>query len=583
MANLRVLLLGVADEAARLTAGLGSAGFEVKPAANLDEVLLLAKQGEGDLVLGDLRANGIDGKHLVRMIREAEPELPVVLVASANTDEELKRGFQCGAYAILRKPIAVDRAVQVLLRAAQRPSVLLVDDTEAVVESTAKFLRRAGLRVRTTTTGEMALKLIGKGGIDVCVTDLVMPGLDGAELVERIHSINPAVFTIAVSGYDVPHMTHKAGAKGAYRYLRKPVEPLILIETITEARSEPKPPTADGLVYFDIVGQSPPMREVFALIDRVSGLESSVLLRGETGTGKELVARAIHAAGPRSHKLFVPLDLAAVPESLVESEMFGHEVGAFTGALHEYRGKVETAEGGTLFIDEVGDLPLATQLKLLRVLQERTFTRLGSTQSRRADFRLICATRRDLSALVKQHQFRDDLYYRIDVVRIDLPPLRDRGEDIILLAEYFLEHFAQRNHMKRLSLGQAAINELLTHPWPGNVRELEHTIERAVATHSAGHVIDAGLVMPRPPRRAFRTLVENVMAGERGLSMVMDELERAVLLEALRRYEGNQTMIAKKLRIPRTTLRSRLEKHGLVEEAGPEEGPPDEGKTEPGH
>lgn len=312
-----------------------------------------------------------------------------------------------------------------------------------------------------------------------------------------------------------------------------------------------------------IIGRSEPMQRVFAVIHRVATTDAAVLLLGETGTGKELLAKAVHALSARREGPFVPLNLSALPDTLVESELFGHELGAFTGARSRRIGQLEAVRGGTLFLDEIGDLSLDLQVKLLRILENHQFTRLGSNESLQADFRLVCATHRELEARVAEGLFREDLYYRLNVVRLDVPPLRERGEDVVRLARHFLEKFRRRAGLRQLELGEDAIAALKAHHWPGNVRELEHIIERAVALGRDGEVIGADLMWTRPRRRPFRADLEAFLEGDRGLPEVLADLERRMIVETLQRYDGNQVATARKLKIPRQTLQSRMKKLGL--------------------
>ena len=313
-----------------------------------------------------------------------------------------------------------------------------------------------------------------------------------------------------------------------------------------------------------IVGNSAATREVLKLIERVARSDATVLVTGETGTGKELVSRAIHDASNRHDDPFVAVNLAAVPETLIESEIFGHEAGAFTGAQSSRAGRIEAAQGGTFFLDEVGDLPLSAQVKLLRVLQGGKYERLGGTKTREADFRLICATHRDLEAGVRDGTFREDLFYRLDVLRIHLPPLRERREDIELLAVHFLEIYGAREGRPGLRLGQGALDTLRAHNWPGNVRELQHTIERAVILCESGSVIGPELVQPRPPRTSVSRMAKAAITEGRSLDEVLLDMERVILSETLERFEGNQTAAARHLKLNRQTLRNRLRKCGLL-------------------
>jgi len=313
----------------------------------------------------------------------------------------------------------------------------------------------------------------------------------------------------------------------------------------------------------DIVGESEGIRSVMKQVHRVAVSEASVLLIGETGTGKEIVARALHALSPRRNAPFLGVNLSALPESLVESELFGHEQGAFTGARTSRPGRLDAVHGGILFLDEVGDLSLNVQVKLLRVIEERTFERLGSTAARRADFRLICATHRDLDSMVSEGSFREDLYYRINVVRIALPALRDRREDVPRLAQHFMARFCEKYRVPEVVISEPAMRALQHHDWPGNVRELQHVIERAIAMSPGDRVIDESILWMRKPRVSFRKEVERYLEDGRGLREILADIERTMIVETLERFGGNQVAAARKLKIPRQTLQNRLRKYGL--------------------
>jgi DNA-binding NtrC family response regulator len=312
----------------------------------------------------------------------------------------------------------------------------------------------------------------------------------------------------------------------------------------------------------DIVGEADAMRRVLQQVHQVATSDASVLLVGETGTGKAIIARGLHALSQRRNAPFLAVNLSALPESLAESELFGHEKGAFTGARTSRQGRLDAVEGGILFLDEVGDLSLSVQVKLLCVLEEPTFERLGSTSARRADFQLICATHRDLDAMVAAGSFREDLYYRINVVRIALPPLRERREDVPRLAEHFLTRFCDKHGGKKVAITDAAMQALQRHEWPGNVRELQHIIEHAIAMSLAEGVIDENVLWLRKPRVAFRKEVQRYVEDGRGLREILADIERTMIVETLERVGGNQVAAAKKLAIPRQTLQNRLKKYG---------------------
>ncbi|HEU5059862.1 MAG TPA: sigma-54 dependent transcriptional regulator [Kofleriaceae bacterium] len=313
----------------------------------------------------------------------------------------------------------------------------------------------------------------------------------------------------------------------------------------------------------EIVGDSEGMRRVLRQIHQAAASDATVLVSGETGTGKEIVARALHAVSRRRGAPFLPVNLSALPESLVEAELFGHEKGAFTGARTSRPGRLDAVDGGVLFLDEVGDLSLNVQVKLLRVIEERTFERLGSTSPRRADFRLVCATHRDLEAMVAAGTFREDLYYRINVVTLALPPLRERRGDIPQLVRHFIARFCDKYGVPPVAISDAAMGALERHEWPGNVRELQHIIERAIAMSPAERIIDESILWLRKPRVSFRKEVERYLEDGRGLREILADIERTMIVETLERFGGNQVAAARKLKIPRQTLQNRLRKYGL--------------------
>lgn len=446
---------------------------------------------------------------------------------------------------------------------ADRLCLILGDDVASETEAASldAQLRRSRLRVKRatqlTSCPELAL---------VVVSDAVGPDAL-SDLAERLGGAERLAAIFVASGPGAAMEDARSGADGV---LSRPLDAKELrlrffswwrkrhVSRAERARAGGAP-EAGGLI-----GSSPAMREVLALIERVSGTDSNVLITGETGTGKELVSHAIHLASRRRRGPFVAVNLAAVPETLIESEIFGHEAGAFTGAVTTRPGQIELAQNGTLFLDEVGDLPLPAQVKLLRVLQEREFTRLGGTQTHRANFRLICATHRDLESLVRLDKFREDLLFRLDVIRIRLPPLRERGEDIVHLATHFVQEFSVRHQRPGLRLTDAALDAIKRHSWPGNVRELQHAIERAVILGSEGGTLGPEHLQPRPKRVEFVSLAREAVSQGRGLDQVLLDIERIVLTETMARFGQNQTAAAKHLKLNRQTLRHRLQRHGLL-------------------
>jgi DNA-binding NtrC family response regulator len=371
-----------------------------------------------------------------------------------------------------------------------RPGTILIADDEPnirrVLEAT---FQREGYQVFTAENGRKALELLkANRDTDVLISDLIMPDINGVELLEVVRETNPRVSVVMITAHGTIRTAVDAMRLGAFDYVTKPfdIDDLkVLVRKAIERRELESPDTGvreklkQSYRFDNIVGQSPKMREVFDLVERVAQSRASVLIRGESGTGKELIARALHFNSPRASENFVAVACIALSENLLESELFGHEKGAFTGALSQKIGRFELAHKGTLFLDEIGDIPMEVQRKLLRVLQEREFERVGGNKTIRVDVRLITATNQDLAKLVEKGEFREDLYFRLKVVQIDLPPLRERTEDIPLLVDHFIRKYAPEEGRKIEGASQEFLDALTAYRWPGNVRELENVIERA--------------------------------------------------------------------------------------------------------
>jgi two-component system NtrC family response regulator len=449
---------------------------------------------------------------------------------------------------------------------AERFRVLVVDDEPAQRELLGGFLARHGYEVVTAADGRSALARFEQDPFDAVLLDQKMPDLSGLEVLAQVRRRSPETGVIIMTAYGTIETAVQAIKAGAADYLQKPLqldELLHRLRQVCERRQlltenrELRAALAERHRIEGIIGESGPMQEVLSLVRRVAPTDATVLIRGESGTGKELIARAIHFASPRARGPLVKVNCAALPETLLESELFGHERGAFTGATAMRRGRFELADGGTLFLDEIGDLPPHLQVKLLRVLQEREFERVGSSRPLRVDVRVLAATHRDLEALLRAGRFREDLYYRINVVTIALPPLRERREDLPLLIDHFLAKFAARNGKVIRGLTREAREALLRYDYPGNVRELENLIERAVVL-SRDEVIglrDLPLTLhepaPEPP-------------APRGLVAAVEALERRMIREALDRAGGVQTRAAELLGISERALRYKLRKYGLA-------------------
>ncbi|HEX9592742.1 MAG TPA: sigma-54 dependent transcriptional regulator [bacterium] len=442
-------------------------------------------------------------------------------------------------------------------------TILVVDDEPAQRALLADFLRDEGYRVAEAADGAAALARVRNGGIDLLLTDVRMPGISGEELLCTVREESPHLPVLLITAHDTVEQAVTAMQSGAFSYIAKPVnldgllaqveralEHRRLAEEVEALRSAAgRTPDVP-----DVVAESPAMRAVLSEAARVAPRRATVLITGESGTGKEVVARAIHALSGRVGAPFVAVNCAALPESLLESELFGHETGAFTGAVRRHTGRFEQAHGGTLFLDEIGDLPGAVQVKLLRALQERTIERLGGSEPIAVDVRLIAATHRDLQAAIRDGSFREDLYYRLNVVALHLPPLRSRRPDIPPLIDHLLERINRENDTGVTGVSREVLEAFLRYPWPGNVRELRNVLERAVVLNR-GRVIHLG-DLPA----AFRAPPEKAPIA--GGSLV--ENERATIISALQAAGWNRSIAADRLGIHRNTLRRKIRELGIA-------------------
>ena len=453
-----------------------------------------------------------------------------------------------------------------------RFTILIVEDDAANRDYLVEELGEEGYQVEGVGGGRAGLDRIRGGGIDVVVSDIRMPDLDGLDMLREIKAqpISPDV--IMITAFGSIDTAKKALKLGAYEYLTKPfeIDELVLaIDKPLERRglrgevARLRVEVARPYRLGNLIGKSDAMQEVFDLIRRLGQSAVSVLVTGESGTGKELVARAIHYESPRKARAFVAVNCAAIPDTLLESELFGYKKGAFTDAKADRAGMFLEADGGTLFFDEIAELSPALQAKLLRVIQEHEVRPLGASRSEPVDVRIIAATNRDLEPRLRDGSFREDLFYRLNVIQVALPPLRDRGPDIMLLAEHFLAAAAARAHKPARSFTQTAVEIMLAYPWPGNVRELENVVERAVALTEAGE-IDAGDLPPQVRARRADDLLQGAMA--RGLSLA--DIEREYIGRVLAAEGGNKTRAALRLGLDRKTLYRKLEEYGR-EKAGP--------------
>ncbi len=461
-------------------------------------------------------------------------------------------------------------------------SVLLVDDDPAVAKVLGALLGQAGLSVHTASRGDEALALLGRKPIDVVVSDVRMPGMSGLELLAEVGRSWPDLPVILLTAHGTVPLAVEAMKAGATDFALKPFDREEILFSIRKALLRAQQPEASrppvGKDAGGFVGRSSAMSSVQSLLARAAAGTATVLLRGESGTGKELAAKAVHDASPRHAGPFVKLHCAALPDTLLESELFGYEKGAFTGAATRKPGRVELAHGGTLFLDEIGDITPQVQVKLLRLLQEREFERLGGTQTLKVDVRFVAATHRDLETLVREGTFREDLFYRLNVVPVWLPPLRARPEDIEPLARHFLDVHARANGRPAFTLTPEGLATLCAQPWPGNVRQLQNFIERLVVLSDGplltGDEVRRELerqpgIIPLLPGPALTPVPGGLAATPganegRTLESQRKETERQALVDALKSAGDNRTLAARLLGISRRTLYNKLEEYGLV-------------------
>jgi DNA-binding NtrC family response regulator len=447
--------------------------------------------------------------------------------------------------------------------------VLLVDDDAAVRTVLAALLRQGGVEPVEADSATRALELLAGGSIDVVITDLRMPGMDGMALLGRSLELWPDVPVVVLTAHGSVPLAVEATRRGAFEFVLKPFERrevLAIVErALLVARRSSEPPDQPASRRPALLGNAPRMVALRADIRRAASSQATVLVQGENGTGKELVARAIHDESPRSAGPFVKLNCAAIPESLIESEMFGYEKGAFTGASKQKPGRVELAEGGTLFLDEIGDYSAAVQVKLLRILQERELTRLGGTETFAVNVRFVAATNKDLQALVARGSFREDLYYRLNVLPIDVPALRERPEDIALLAQTFTAASAKANARSNVTLEVAAVERMTLAPWPGNVRQLENFVERLMVFSDGSRLTlaDVERELARDAARARASQATAAGEAEGGLAGARQKAEREAIREALALAGGNRTRAARVLGMSRRTLYNKLAEYDL--------------------
>jgi two-component system, NtrC family, response regulator AtoC len=439
--------------------------------------------------------------------------------------------------------------------------VLVVDDEPSMVKVLTGLLSQEKIPCVSASSGEAALRVLHAEDVGVIVTDLKMTGMDGLQLLEHALNIDPAVQVILITAHGTDEIGQRAWEMGAVGYVRKPFDRDEILFEVRRALSKAEAGAEAAESPGDMVGQSGPLKDVHSLVAKVAPTSSTVLIRGESGTGKELVARAVHDGSKRKGKPFIKVICAALPETLIESELFGYEKGAFTGAAASKPGRFELAEGGTIFLDEIGDLTPATQVKLLRVLQDRQLERLGGVQTLRVDVRVIAATHRDLESLVRENKFREDLFYRINVVPIRVPSLRERKDDIPILAEHFLKRYRKEHGKPSVKIDAKGLAALAAYDWPGNVRELQNVVERLMVLNLSG------LILEQDVRPCLAGRIGDAPAatpsGAPALGASVAEAEKAAIQAALKQTDGNRTHAAKALGVSRRTLHNKLREYGI--------------------
>jgi DNA-binding NtrC family response regulator len=437
--------------------------------------------------------------------------------------------------------------------------ILVVDDERSVRDSLRKWFTESGYKADSAADAKEALNKLQDGGWDIVFLDIRLPGIDGMELQKRIKSLSPNTIIIMITAYASVDTAVQSLKEGAYDYITKPVDPNYLIHLVGKIAQQRRliseniqlKERIQELYEVDqIVGESPSMLKVFELIKAVAPTDTSVMIRGESGTGKELIARAIHSSSSRRFHPIITINCGGLTEGLLESEFFGHEKGAFTGALYHRKGKFEMGDGGTIFLDEVGNIGIKTQMDLLRVLETKQFTRVGGNEVIHVDFRLICATNRDLELAVKEGDFREDLYYRLNVFSISIPPLRERRDDIPLLAEHFLKKLTASMSKKIYGFTPESMELLKKYEWPGNIREMKNAIERAIVVGKGNYITVGELPIPASSK---------IPPTDRTLEAV----EKTHIYNVLEDLGWNITHAAEALQIDRSTLYSKIEKYGL--------------------
>lgn len=446
--------------------------------------------------------------------------------------------------------------------------ILIIEDNPTIQGVIREILSTLDCELLSAYSGEEGLKILKEEEIDVVLLDLMLPKITGLEVLEKINTDYKLIPVIVITAYASIDTAIEAMKKGAFHYIPKPFkneEILIQVKKALEQRNlieeniRLKEELLKKYSFENIIGKSPDLQKVFELIKLAAPSNSNILITGESGTGKELVARAIHLNSKRKDKAFIPINCGTMESLLLESQLFGHRKGAFTGAISDKKGLLEVADGGSLFMDEIGSIPIETQAKILRVVQEKEFLPLGDVKLKKVDVRLISATNVDLNKLIEEGKFRQDLYYRLNVILIHLPPLKERKEDIPLLIEHFLKKYGKENEKENLKISPKAMKILLDYDWPGNVRELENAIERAVVLSSEGEITTE--VLPREitkPTQPIKTLTYD--SADFSYKKAMEEYQRKILIDALKKCDGIQRKAAKLLKIKPSTLNILIKK-----------------------
>ena len=459
----------------------------------------------------------------------------------------------------------------------RKSHVLVVDDEELYRRALDRILSRVGHEVSQARDAKEALELVSSQPVDLVLADVRMPGINGLELVRQVHDVNPDLPCIVITGFGSPESSVDALRAGAFWYLEKPFDQAnldvvrrLVDQAIEHGRLKAENRILQGQLrtkyrFENIVGTSSALRGVLDVVAKVSDTDSTVLITGESGTGKELIARAIHYNSRRADRRLVTVNCGAIPEELLESELFGHVRGAFTNAVSHREGRFSLANGGTIFLDEIGDMSPSLQVKLLRVLQDRTFEPVGSSKTQSVDVRVIAATNQDLEVAIREGRFREDLYYRLNVIPIEVPALRQRPEDVPLLAQYFLDVMNQERGTRVDSISDEAMQRLCSYSWPGNVRELENLIERLTVLRGEGEITPEDL--PASHRSAAPVDATVPRLSPDGLSFrdVVDRVETDLIVQALEQTHGNKNKAAQLLGLNRTTLLEKIKKKGLAD------------------